>query len=161
MPSYLTSVRADVTPGERGMSYGGFTDRQQPPTMQEMEASLGRHLRLWERLLGFAQDAYSAPYSLRFYGRNYGWALLFRKGGKALLALFPGNHRLTALVVLGEEECAAAEHAALSSAVIAIVREATPFKEGRWLFVPVDTARDAADVEALVKLKRSPAPKQR
>lgn len=40
-----------------------------------------------ERLAQFVTDNYQIESDFAFYGKNYGWAMRFRRGGKALLSM--------------------------------------------------------------------------
>ena len=135
------------------MAYGCFTVRGVPPTMEEARAAVGGRAGLWDRLMACAAERYRARPNFTFYGRNHGWALVFRKAGKALLGVFPDREAVTALVVLPVAEAALAASLDLQAAVLDIVRGTPQLKDGRWLFLPVRSARDAADVERLVALK--------
>ena len=77
----------------------------------------------------------------------------FRKSGKAFLSLYPGVGGLTVQIILTEEQVERARALRLPRKVREIVEVAHPFPEGRWLFVPVRFARDAAAVKRLVSVK--------
>ena len=93
--------------------------------------------------------------SLRFYGKNHGWALTFRSRGRTALALFPDRGSLTALVVLPEarvpEVCVGKRHVSTR----AVIDATKPITEGRWLFLRVTSPAAAADVELLARVKTS------
>lgn len=91
------------------MSIGTFVDKQHQPTMKEIFASIGSKKELWQNLTRFIADNYRIKSDFAFYGKNYGWALRFRKAGKALLSIYPGEEGFTVQIVLGET---AAEKAA-------------------------------------------------
>lgn len=137
------------------MAYGAFTDRGSQPDDAEALARLGSALDHWQALVDIVSREYRATRFWRFYGRSYGWAVVYRARGRALLALFPGIGSLTALVVL-PERCVSAAWSlepALGEASAEALRTATPYKEGRWLFVAVETETDVGDVRRLVALK--------
>jgi hypothetical protein len=77
----------------------------------------------------------------------------FRKSGKAFLSLYPGVEGLTVQIILTEEQVEQARALRLPRKVREIVEVAHPYAEGRWLFVPVRFARDAAAVKRLVSVK--------
>jgi hypothetical protein len=89
----------------------------------------------------------------RFYGKSYGWALAFKKSGKALVALFPGTGSFTAQLILKEEQLAAVPRDATTPALTAAIERAKPYQEGRWIFLPVETERDLGLVERLVEIR--------
>jgi len=135
------------------VAYSAFTDRTAPPDDEAIVAVVGSARPLWDRLSGFAAARCRAAPKLKFYGRNHGWALVYAARGRALLSLYPAEDGLTACVVIGEEPLAAALAAGAGSAVRDAAAAATPFREGRWLFIAVGDAAAAADVERLVEAK--------
>jgi hypothetical protein len=145
------------------VAYGAFTERAIRPDEAAVHDVLGDARGRWDELVGFVSDTHRARGELRFYGRNHGWALTFRKYGKSLLGLFPDAGALTALVVLTDEQVGRALTAGLSKPVRDLVARTTPIHEGRWLYVPVRSARDVADVKVLVGARavRPPAPPRR
>jgi hypothetical protein len=135
------------------VSYGCFTDRARRPAETGSLTVLGSARPAWDDLIGFAEANGAKPDGFKFYGRNYGWALTYRKGGRTLLALYPDHGGFTALVVLGDDRLGVALGGSLSDATRAVIAAATPFKEGRWLFVRVTSAADAGDVKELLRAK--------
>lgn len=134
------------------MSHGSFTERTAQPSVDEMTAVLGRARPRWDALVQ-AAEALGAKGELRFYGRNYGWALAFRRRGRALLALFPGVGMLVALVVLTEAQAGEALRLRLDPAVRTVIERTPSLKEGRWVFVPVANAKVVRDVGRLAAIR--------
>ncbi len=62
-------------------------DKERQLRMREIVASIGAKRKLWERLARFIAENYQIKSDLAFYGKNYGWALRFQKGAKALLSV--------------------------------------------------------------------------
>ena len=90
---------------------------------------------------------------VEYYGRNYGWAMRFRKSGKAFLSLYPG--------VAGPHRPDHSDGKAGRGGVGSPASQKGPgdrrgrpsLSGSRWLFVPVRFARDAAAVKRLVGVK--------
>ena len=61
-----------------------------------------------------------------------------------------------AQIVLGSTQVEQALALELGEAVGTLLRETPQFHDGRWLFIPVRTARDAVDVKQLLQVKRRP-----
>ena len=61
-----------------------------------------------------------------------------------------------AQIVLGNVEVEQALQLELGEAVGTLLRETPQFHDGRWLFIPVRTERDAEDVKQLLQVKRRP-----
>jgi Protein of unknown function (DUF3788) len=136
------------------MAYGCFTDRGDRPDPQRIAAALAEALPQWDSLLAELRSHTKAEPAWRFYGRNHGWALAFKKGGRALAALFPAEGSLTVLVVLtGEQADAALGDPALSQATRMLIESLPHFKEGCWVFRAVEDGNGAADARRLIAIR--------
>jgi len=138
------------------MAIGTFVDKERQPTMREIFASIGAKRRSWERLAQFIADNYRIKGDFAFYGKNYGWALRFRKGGKALASIYPGKDSFTVQIVLGETLAEKASGLKLGRNVRKVLENAHKFPEGRWLFIRVESQQDITDVQQLLVLKARP-----
>ncbi len=114
---------------------------------------MGRTLRRWDDFCQFVEETYGVKGEWKYYGRNFGWALRFRKGGKALVSLYPGKRSCTAQLILAESVVRKARRAKLGAVARTAIRRAYPYPEGRWVFVTVTSAAVAADVKKLLLLK--------
>lgn len=108
----------------------------------------------------FIADNYRIQQDLGSYGKNYGWALRFRKGGKALLSLYPGKEDFTIQTILGEAQVEEVMGLALGQNVRKAIEDAHPYPEGRWLFIKVASKHDLEHVKQLITVK-VPLPKGR
>jgi hypothetical protein len=138
------------------MAPTAFMDPEHVPTGAEIAAALGPSAPLWERLTAFVAEAYAIEPTFVPPSRNYGWDVKYRKGGKTLVSLNPDEGGFTALVVLGEKETEAARDLDLGDRVRAVFEEARQLRDGRWLFIPVESGQDVEDIEALLAVKRRP-----
>jgi len=138
------------------MVIGAFVDKTHRPTDEQILELIGAKSELWSDLVGFMNDHYDSRKDFAFYGKNYGWAVRFRKSSKALLSLYPQNGGFTAQIVLSKSQANEAFNQHLGPRVKAILREAHEFPEGRWLFVPIRSKRDLRDIKRLVILKAPP-----
>ena len=143
------------------MAVGFFLDKDHEPSADEVLVALGASGPLWERLVRFIADTYQMPGEWSYGGKKYGWNLWYRKGGKSLTSLFPQEGYLVAQVVLGREEGERALALSLGNHVGQMLRDAPLLHDGRWLFIPVTSETDTADVEQLLLVKRRPARKPR
>ena len=142
------------------MPIGFFLDKEHQPSPDEMLAAMGASAPLWERLVRFIADTYQMPGEWSYGGKKYGWNLWYRKGGKSLTSLYPQQGHLVAQVVLGREEGERALALSLGDHVGGMLRDAPLLHDGRWLFIPVMSETDAADVEQLLLVKRRPVKKR-
>jgi hypothetical protein len=133
-----------------------FMDPDHVPTGAEIAAALGPSAPLWTSLTTYVDEAYGIEPTYVPPSRNYGWDVKYRRGGKTLLSLTPDEGAFTALVVLGERETAAARELELGEHVRQVFDEARQLRDGRWLFVRVESERDVEDVARLLAVKRRP-----
>jgi hypothetical protein len=145
---------------EKTMPVGLFLDKEHRPTGREIERALGRRYVLFQTLVDFMKRSYQLKGEWIFGGKNYGWNLWFRRSGKTLLNLFPQDGFPVAQVVLGKEQVKKARSLKLGKHVAEVFSKAAQFHDGRWLYAPVKTAKDAADIQELIALKRKPAPEK-
>jgi hypothetical protein len=119
------------------MAVGTFVEKEHQPTMREISASVGSKKDLWDSLERFVAENYRTKRDFAFYGKNYGWAVRFRKGGKALLSIYPGEGSFTVQIVLGETPASKASSLRLDKNAKNVLESARQFPEGRWLFIRV------------------------
>jgi len=140
------------------MPVGAFCDKDLKPSSRQISKILGAKKPLWDRLLKFIASNYHVPPDLSYGGKNYGWNLWYRKGGKTLVSLYPQDRHLVAQVVLGTAQAEEAAKLNLGRNVRQALEAAPQLQDGKWLFLRVRTQTDAKDVEALLQIKRRPLP---
>ena len=115
---------------------------------------------MWDDVARFVADELGIKEGdFRFYGKNYGWALRFRKGGKALVSLYPRKDGFTAQIIISSIDVEKAYNLSLGENARKVLVGAHEFKEGRWLFLRVESEQDVRDVQQLLKLKSRPSTK--
>jgi len=139
------------------VSIGAFVDKQHQPTMEAMLVSVRSKRRLWEGLTQFIEENFRVKQDFAFYGKNYGWALRFRSGSRALAAFYPGADSFTVQIIIGQTQVERALQLRLGAKVRDILRNARAFTEGRWLFIPVESEEDCGDVQRLLTVRASPS----
>lgn len=138
------------------MARTAFMDAEHRPTEKEILGALGSRAPLWARLTAYLAEAYAIEPTFVPPSRNYGWDVKYRKGGKTLVSLTPDEGGFTALVVLGEKEAEASRELELGKPVQGVFDDARQLRDGRWLFVQVESERDVEDIEKLLAVKRRP-----
>jgi hypothetical protein len=134
------------------VAVGTFVDKQHRPAIEEILASIGPKKELWENPSDSSKKTIELN-ATSFYGKNYGWAVRFRKAGKALLSMCPGKGSFTAQIVLLETAARKASRLKLGRNVKNVLDSAHRFPEGRWLFTRIGSKRDVADAQKLLLLK--------
>ena len=135
------------------MSIGAFVNKAHPPTIEQVLDAIGSKRPAWEEFTRFLRERFAAKEELKFYGKNYGWALRFRKSGKALVSLYPAEKSFTIQVILSEANVKQTRDLRIGKHVRQIIEQAHAYPEGRWLFIPVKSERDVRDAQELLALK--------
>lgn len=141
------------------MGIGAFIDKEHQPTMEEIFAVVGSKRSLWEDLSRFVVENYRVQGDLMFYGKNYGWAVRYRRGGKALLSMYPGKDSFTVQIIVSPAQVERTSGLALGEKVKKVIEEAHQYPEGRWLFIKIESGQDLKDIQQLLMLKSQPAKK--
>lgn len=141
------------------MGVGVFINKEHQPTSDEVFAAIGSKRSLWENLTQFILNNYHIQGDFTFYGKNYGWALRFRKGGKALLSIYPTNESFTVQIVLGKKDTQKASNLQLDKNVKDVLEKSHEFPEGRWLFIEMESEQDINDIKQLL-ITKSPQVKK-
>ncbi len=139
------------------MAISAFADRDHLPTFDEVCDVLGSRQSLWLKLNEFMLEYYGLAGEWKYYGKSYGWIIWFRKGSKTIASFYPQNEGVTVQIVLGQTLIPQALNLKLGARTRERIQETPQLHDGRWLFIPVKTERDAQDVEKLILLKAPPS----
>lgn len=136
------------------MSIGAFTDKKHQPTDEGVLAMIGPKLPTWQELIQFIRENYPSDEDFTFlYGKKYGWALRFRIRKQLLTSLYPTAGGFTVQINLGPAAVKQALDMRPGKNVQDAIARAHPYPEGRWLFIPVESADDVHDVKQLLALR--------
>lgn len=136
------------------MSIGVFVDKKNQPSEDEIHQAISSKLSEWQELIQFIRDKYPSDEDFKFlYGKKYGWALRFRNRGQLLTSLYPTEGGFTVQINLGTAAIEQAQNMNLGENVGEVIAKATPYPEGRWLFIPVKSEDDIRDIHQLLALR--------
>lgn len=136
------------------MAIGAFTDKLQKPTNNEILVMIGPGWTLWQELILFIREHYPVTEDLKFlYGKKYGWAVRFRIRGKLLASLYPTEGGFTVQINLNTDAVEQAREMNRGKNVLRAINRATPYPEGRWLFISVESKEDIHDIIQLLALR--------
>jgi hypothetical protein len=136
------------------MSYGVFIDKKHHPTEVEIIDAIGPLLPTWQALVRHVRATYPVQEDFKFlYGKNYGWALRFRIKTQLLVNLYPSQGGFTAQVNLNPAAVEKALGMQLGQNAQQAITRAHPYPEGRWVFIPVESEKDAQDIQSLLALR--------
>jgi len=136
------------------MSIGVFNQKECRPEGSEISAAVGPALEAWNELSQWMKESLSAQQDLKYmYGKKYGWARRFQIRSSLLTALYPTQNGFTAQVILNHAALEQVARLKFGVSVKQAINRAHPYAEGKWLFIPVASERDAEDVKRLLRLK--------
>jgi Protein of unknown function (DUF3788) len=130
-----------------------FTDRTKRPGEAEIEIALVGAAPLWSELVAFVESSFRVRSDWKFYGKNYGWSMAFKKSGKALVSLYPDEGSFTAQVILKDDQIARVPNKLMIPELRAAIEGANPYAEGRWIFLAVASEPELEVVERLVEIR--------
>jgi hypothetical protein len=140
------------------MDYERMLDKAHQPTDAEILETIGQ-TDAWLDLRQYIETRYGdwAP-ECKFFAKQYGWMIRYRRSGKTLCSLFPERGAFSVLIVLGEKEAEKAlsmvdEFGANARAVLEGTEQ---LHDGRWLWIRVLDLGDAEDIKRLLRAKRKP-----
>lgn len=135
------------------MSKGIFTDKNYKPSIAEVYEQLGPTKKIWEQIISFIEKQGKSKAELKFYGKNYGWALRFTKSGKSLLALYPSQNGFTVQIILNSQQEAEALRQKIGTRIKKIIIGTPEIHEGKWLYIEMKDAQDLNDIENLIQVR--------
>lgn len=131
------------------MSWGVFTDKEIKPSDNDINQCLGQVKPLWDKITCFVEDNYNVHGEFKFYGKNLGWAYRYKKSGRVLIALYPGDGEYTVQIILNEEQTENALSKDISTETRKKIVESRKFREGKWVYVTVPTTC-LKDIKSLI-----------
>ena len=131
-----------------------LTDKSRVPDDKSLGAALGPAFRIWTDLRS-AIDRAHGPVTPQWkhYGAKSGWTLKLLRGKRNLFFMAPGKGRFTVAFVFGDRAVDAVAASDLPRSLIAELRGARRYAEGRGLRLEVSTRTQAARVLTLVDIK--------
>ena len=140
------------------MSYERMLDKAHRPTDAEILETIGQ-TAAWLDLRQYIETRYSdwMP-ELKFFAKQYGWTIRYRKSSKTLCSLFPEHGAFSVLIVLGKKEAEKALAMAdeFGANARAVLEGTEQLHDGRWLWINVKTIKDVKDIQTLLTAKRKP-----
>jgi hypothetical protein len=138
----------------RRAPYSCFTDRSHEPSRLTVRRALAEARAAWDDLEAHLAEAHALRGSFLFmYGERYGWAQRFDRGGRLVLAMYPGRGHLTVQIILSRAQIASAIEMGMPAHVWRALDAAKDHPEGRWLFIRVRSVRSANALRSLIALK--------
>jgi hypothetical protein len=131
-----------------------YVERAARPSVTGIRKVLGRACAPWDDLESMLRETFGLKAKIHYmYGERYGWALRFERHGRLAAAMYPNRGHLRVQIILNPEQVHAALAMSLPPHVAAALKGAKDYPEGRWLFIPVRSRKEAREVQPIVALK--------
>lgn len=138
------------------MSIGVFTNKKTEPTIGDIFGVLGKKRMLWDKMEVFISKNYAATAELKFYGKRYGWAICYKKAGRALLSLYPQRKYFVIQIVLNEEHIKKTLNLNISPEIKETIRKAHHYWKGRRAFIKVVNNKHLRDAQKVILIVTKP-----
>jgi hypothetical protein len=136
------------------MALSVFTDKANPPGEHELSEALGETKLLWDGLKDYANENYSnLTEDWKHYGKNSGWTMKLLMKKRNLFFLYPGQGQFVVGFIFGDKAVQAVENSNLPQDIIAALKAAPKYAEGRGLPVTVKNPQDLEWVKTLLTIK--------
>jgi hypothetical protein len=137
------------------MSWGVFTNKEIKPSNNDIYQCLGQVKTLWDNITRFVEDKYNVQGELKFYGKNLGWAFRYKKSGRVLIALYPGDGEYTAQLILNKEQIEEVLKLDIRTKTRELIEQTTMIREGKWLYIKVVEETSLDEIKTLIKARSS------
>lgn len=132
--------------------------QQMKPALSDIGAWVNNPLL--EELMAWMGETYGVEPSVEFSkcSMDRGWNIKFKKGSRALCALYVRSGYFTAMVTLGARETAELEVLlpTFSAPLQKLYQETPAFNGGKWLVIDVKKQKQLEDIQRLILLKAKP-----
>ncbi|MHC4694790.1 MAG: DUF3788 family protein [Planctomycetota bacterium] len=136
------------------MAVSFFGDKGTKPTNQKLAKALGKSNHLWKEIKKNLKSEYGElTEEWKFYGQKSGWILKTLRKKRNLFFFIPleGSFRIS--FVFGDKAVAVVEKSELPKGLIAELKNARKYAEGRGLNIDVKRSADVGHIKKLVEIK--------
>jgi len=131
-----------------------FIGRPDQPTLEEVDAVLGKAAPLWHSYLDWLSGEHGVDVlEWKSVSAKYGWGLRLRLKARTIVYLGPSRDCLLVSFVLGNRSVATAKATNLSKAVLKVIEDAPKYAEGTGVRLIVRKAADLVPVKILTQIK--------
>ena len=136
------------------MSDNVFLDKQTKPDDRALARTLGKTFHLWVEIRDGVQAEHGPVVEeWKYYGAKYGWTLKTLRQKRNLFFFTPCQGYFRVSFAFGDKAVAAIEASGLPAAMIAEIKNAKNYVEGRGLRIEVRVKSDVEHVKKLIAIK--------
>jgi len=131
-----------------------FDEKSKQPTKSDLYAVLGEAAVWLKDIEQYLADRFGeVTHEFKFYSKKAGWTMALVHKKRRVFHLVPRAGSFEVVFTLGERAVAAAQKSGLSDEVVAGIKSARKYAEGRLVRLDVVTAKDVAVVKQLIAIK--------
>lgn len=141
------------------MEYQRLYEKTVVPTENDIIDYVGECSQHWLNITNYLAEYHSTwEPEIKYYAKNYGWTMRYRKGGKTLISLFPEKDSYSVLIILGRAEVDKANLKIndMSSEVQSTFLNTDQLHDGRWLWIRVKNEINVDSIKILINSKAKP-----
>ena len=136
------------------MPLRALTDKTKKPGEQDLTEVLGETKQLWDQLKNHVQTVIpDISEDWKHYGKNSGWTMKLLHKKRNLFFSSPYQGYFVVAFVFGDKAVHAVENSSLPQDIIATLKSAKKYMEGRGLQVSVKNQEDLQLVKQLLAIK--------
>lgn len=138
------------------MSESIFDDKSVQPDNDRLLAALGESAVYWEDIKNHLREKYGElTEDWKYYSQKSGWILKTLKKKRNLFFFIPVENSFKITFVFGDKAVAAIERSDLPAEIIATLKNAKKYAEGRGIQLEVTSPARVEEVKKLVAVKLS------
>ena len=136
------------------MAASVFADKATEPDDQMLAKALGKSYRLWREIKEHLKaECGELTEEWKFYGQKSGWILKTLRKKRNLFFFIPLKGSFDVSFVFGDKAVAAVEQSDLPRSLVAELKSARKYAEGRGLRIGVKSSADVEHIRKLVEIK--------
>ena len=158
LPKKRSPKKKEPAPGEGPVPWDVVWPRQMKPALSDIGAWINNPV--FEEFLRWMEETYLVEPSVEFSrcSMDRGGNVKYKKGSRALCALYVRSGWFTAMVTLRAKEVAGLETLlpTFSAPFRKLYEETPPFNGGKWLVMDVKKPEQLEEVQRLIQMKAKP-----
>jgi len=133
-----------------------FDEKTTPPDEAMITEALADSKTLWEDIKSHVELICGEQSSeWKFYSKKAGWSLVVKSVKRTILYLIPQKGFFKVNFVFGEKAVISALASGLPESLVALIKDAVPYAEGRSFMFDVTSKADSDTVKKLIEIKNA------